>query len=1126
MNTLGTLDTVSVSPMSRACIEQMIEARQASVIERTEDIYAPAMGTNQSSYCTVCVRQKQHCPGHMGWYRLAHPIMNPMFESVVCGILQRLCLSKSDDDTFCGYMSGHRGRHTCTQYKDDEQPLQGISLRTDDHHEYALVASKPGKNKKKNVPQIVPSMHVVINRLVDISRADADVLCGSRGVHPSDYILFYIPVIPVYLRNVIKADSKGAQSRDDASRVYEAGIKGLLSTLAQHSSDSQGHVRYMAKARAFFRDITGAGRRGTSSTGRKKKKKGGAPPPPSTGVLPITTKKGVVRFSCLAKRVGNSGRSVIVPGMNMNAHEIVISEKMERAIHLVGKLTLLERNPNLDIHGNMGVHVRAASPDYVIRIHPIITTPYGADFDGDEMNVYKPHGALEEVLDIRQMMISSRNSRPFFGPIQDGMLGMYMLSMHADQVPHALDILPLRSALMYDTHGRTAYAEIVRRTHGTGVHPLSGPAIASVCFPPTLQYESSDGSVCIKDGLLRRGALTAGVLWKKEGSIVQECVMHHDPHTRGLRLVQCMHDLGVRHVCTIGVSMSLSDFLPDDVVATQHRVAEVRADFQHAYGDLVSFSTDPEFFRVQATRLMARSGEALVNILRVRPETSIGLMIASGSKGDRINLSHSAVAVGPVMVGGSVYIPPHTLAPPPTIEEIGFVRSSYFNGVTPSELFHVSRAARESAIVLGLGTPESGYIQRLLTSFCGSIRVRPDGTVRFPDDRIVSMCYGPVNLALTRCDAGHVPMIIAGGTIDDTATVDIDDFVATNFDITDPVVLQARREQLSAPVAQWLRRFSRDALDSGYRRSMVSVHEYVGITAGQAVTASHTQKSMSHFHTSGRHVEFSNPVTMGDVMRCAGTQKELTLRTQLSFTVPIPVDSVHWYVNDIVATTLRHLCRSYRYDPLSATLTCTLRTEAMAGHNLCDIVDAITRYRSDTHVRVFQNDGEVILTVAPIQDDTSVKNILVAGIRGIRAVERHVTDDTGACTGLVLIGANASELLRKPYIDPMSVRSNHIKENLALYGIEYVKMTLIDILEQVTSSAYPAGCNTHIRIIADLLTWNGRLSNVDAHEIVELHPSFFNSLAVGSCENVLKRCAFGYDDPLQDLPSEIITGTL
>uniref|UniRef100_UPI0027D905BE DNA-directed RNA polymerase subunit beta' n=1 Tax=[Mycoplasma] testudinis TaxID=33924 RepID=UPI0027D905BE len=190
-------------------------------------------------------------------------------------------------------------------------------------------------------------------------------------------------------------------------------------------------------------------------------------------------KQGLFRQNLLGKRVDYSGRSVIVIGPELKMYEVglpsimvlklfkpfIIRELIKRydengtevkpiasnikvaeqmikdqneyiwnIVHEVIKErpVLLNRAPTLHRLG-----IQAFEPRIVegkaIRLHPLVTTAFNADFDGDQMAVHVPIGK-EAIGEARAIMLASwhilgpKDGKPVVTPTQDMVLGNYYLT--------------------------------------------------------------------------------------------------------------------------------------------------------------------------------------------------------------------------------------------------------------------------------------------------------------------------------------------------------------------------------------------------------------------------------------------------------------------------------------------------------------------------------------------------------------------------------------------------------------------------------------------------------------------------------------------------------------------------
>ena len=97
-----------------------------------------------------------------------------------------------------------------------------------------------------------------------------------------------------------------------------------------------------------------------------------------------------------------------------------------------GDIVLFNRQPSLHKQSLMGHTVRIL-PYSTFRMNVACTSPYNADFDGDEMNLHVPQTIMaqceaREVMGVKHNIISAQSNCPVIGLIQDALLGAFLLS--------------------------------------------------------------------------------------------------------------------------------------------------------------------------------------------------------------------------------------------------------------------------------------------------------------------------------------------------------------------------------------------------------------------------------------------------------------------------------------------------------------------------------------------------------------------------------------------------------------------------------------------------------------------------------------------------------------------------
>jgi DNA-directed RNA polymerase subunit beta' len=304
------------------------------------------------------------------------------------------------------------------------------------------------------------------------------------GASPEWMILDSIPVIPPDLRPLVPLEG-GRFATSDLNDLYRRVINrnNRLKNLLQLKTPDviiHNEKRMLQEAvDALFdngrhgRAITGSGNRALKSLSDM-----------------LKGKQGRFRQNLLGKRVDYSGRSVIVIGPELKLHQCGLPKKMALIlfepfiirrlkelgfVHTVrgarkmiesrspevwdileevtkGHPVLLNRAPTLH-----RLSIQAFEPVLIegnaIRVHPLVCTPYNADFDGDQMAVHVPL-SVEAIMEAKLLMMATHNifspssGKPILTPSQDIVLGSYFLTMDPKgEMPEENKRLPLIASL-------------------------------------------------------------------------------------------------------------------------------------------------------------------------------------------------------------------------------------------------------------------------------------------------------------------------------------------------------------------------------------------------------------------------------------------------------------------------------------------------------------------------------------------------------------------------------------------------------------------------------------------------------------------------------------------------------
>jgi DNA-directed RNA polymerase subunit beta' len=285
------------------------------------------------------------------------------------------------------------------------------------------------------------------------------------GNRPEWMILTVLPVIPPDLRPMVQLDG-GRFATSDLNDLYRRVINrnNRLKRLLELGAPDviiRNEKRMLQEAVDSLIDNSQRGK-ALSRRGRRELK--------SLSDM-LKGKKGRFRRNLLGKRVDYSGRSVIVVGPQLKLYQCGLPKSMalelyrpfviarlvqnNYAANVKGARRLIERNrPEVweALEGVIGerpvllnraptlhrLGIQAFEPILIegsaIQLHPLVTTAFNADFDGDQMAVHVPL-SQKAVQEARELMLASKNllkpadGEPIISPSKDMVLGVYYLTM-------------------------------------------------------------------------------------------------------------------------------------------------------------------------------------------------------------------------------------------------------------------------------------------------------------------------------------------------------------------------------------------------------------------------------------------------------------------------------------------------------------------------------------------------------------------------------------------------------------------------------------------------------------------------------------------------------------------------
>ena len=442
--------------------------------------------------------------------------------------------------------------------------------------------------------------------------------------------------------------------------------------------------------------------------------------------------------------------------------------KVER--HLIdGDFIIFNRQPSLHKESMMGHRVRVM-PYSTFRLNLSVTSPYNADFDGDEMNLHVPQteetrAEVKELCMVPLNIVSPQRNSPLMGIVQDTLAGVYKMCrrdvfMTKEQVMNLMLWVP-------DWDGIIPRPAIYKpRPRWTGKQIVSMIIPKIINLNVAASKDKADSNHPLKDEglLIQQGELMYGLLTKKNvgaaaGGVVHLCYNELGPYGAMNFLNSCQRVVNY-WLLHNGHSIGIGDTIPDaeTIAKVQGVIDKEKEDVRRLTQEATNNELEAlpgmsvrETFENKVSKALntARDNAGSTTEGSLKDINNAVTMARSGSKGTTINISQMTALVGQQIVEGK-RIPfgfkyrtlPHFTKDDYSPEARGFVENSYLRGLTPSEFFFHAMAGREGLIDTAVKTAETGYIQRRLVKALEDAAAQYDGTVRNSLGDIIQFVYG------------------------------------------------------------------------------------------------------------------------------------------------------------------------------------------------------------------------------------------------------------------------------------------------------------------------------------------------------------------------------------------------
>ena len=492
-------------------------------------------------------------------------------------------------------------------------------------------------------------------------------------------------------------------------------------------------------------------------------------------------KQGRFRQNLLGKRVDYSGRSVIVVGPDLQMHQCGLPKQMALSLFrpfVIRQMIEDELEPNMStnkakilidredprvwaelekvirehpvlLNRAPTLHrlgIQAFEPKLVegkaIRLHPLVTPAFNADFDGDQMAVHLPLSA-EAQAEARLLMLASNNilnpkdGKPVVTPSQDMVLGNFYLtieragdlgegSVFKDQNEaelayesgvislHARIALPAKNFPLFKLHPAqrdkylvTTYGKLIFNAILPTEYVPQAFSYLNEPTPENLTGIVDDKFFVGRGENLREYIKNQPIVSAFKKGFLSDIIAHvlklsHTTETS--KMLDKMKDLGFKYSTIAGITVASSDVKivknkPKVIEKAQTQVRRYQAAFERG----LLTNTERYDRTIKEWDLAKKTLEEVIRVeMAEQADTNdIYMMAHSGARGNASNFTQLEGMRGLMAnpSGKTIELP---------------IISAFIEGLTMSEFFISTHGARKGSTDTALKTADSGYLTRRL----------------------------------------------------------------------------------------------------------------------------------------------------------------------------------------------------------------------------------------------------------------------------------------------------------------------------------------------------------------------------------------------------------------------------
>ena len=739
-----------------------------------------SIGPERGEICGVCNKSYSECLGHFS-YLTDLNVYNPIYLKKIKYVISNVCFN-------CLTYISKKSSLLCSNCK------QSIKFSYEfKYTKYKLELIKKHTDVNKVKQQTIVSFEVVKNLFERISDETSEKL-GFKNNHPKNMLLNNYPFLGKKYREPNSVNGKLLKAA--LSNLYYQLIKSYEQY--RNTTDANRLELIHNRIQMVIFAITDGEKYPLTSTKQK------------TLIPSLVKKQGFIIYELITRRILNTIRSIIVPASpseiainqigipdvfasKIEIYEYVNNKNFQKlneilnneltyprlikkiyynnngtmSYSLITKNTklmigdfisrtlldddvvLVNRQPTLTKGSILALYSKIVHGYKTLMINAVVCKNYGADFDGDEMNIYVPvmpdvRNELEDIMILDKNIFSASTGKLIVSILQDHCAILYLLTNEKFFIRKSYLKHLLVKCNIYDKEIKEYEDQTYKFKY------IKGKDIFSLFLPSGVNYTKNNDQpdsipFIIKDGYLISGRVNKTVIMAGQKGLVDAIDMLYG-RKESIKLINNLMILTENMMDIYGLTTSLRDFYFDE-----EDVDNVLLERKSKYLNLLDYIKDynnltpklEENISIKCSQISSKS-EIITHLVNKYNYHFIDI-INSGAKGDISNINKMFYTIGQITIGPKRFNDKLNLLPSNdvlSLHNFGIIETPYLFGLTSSELAMSHKNGVYSITQQQVETAGPGYKNKQMSEVSKNFIVKSDYTIRYNDKILLPHCFG------------------------------------------------------------------------------------------------------------------------------------------------------------------------------------------------------------------------------------------------------------------------------------------------------------------------------------------------------------------------------------------------